>query len=186
MASSRYRPARSAADRLTAWARRNRRVLFFLLSFGAWITLFSVLFQIAWLDSHVVIPMTGLIARTSNVFVRLLGFDSIVDGTILSGTDGFAVNILKGCNGAYVTAIFVSAVMAFPSTLKEKAVGCGVGIPVVQAINIGRIVCLYYIGVRHPALFESFHYHVWQTIVIVLAMAVWIAWAEILVKVPGR
>jgi hypothetical protein len=37
--------------------------------------------------------------------------------------------------------------------------------------------------VRHPDLFERFHYHVWQTVVIVLSMAVWIAWAELLVKV---
>jgi exosortase H (IPTLxxWG-CTERM-specific) len=169
-----------------AWSGVNRPILVFLLSFGLWIGLFSILFQLSWIDQHAVLPMTEATARVSNIFIRGLGFDTQVNGTVIAGSNGFAVNILKGCNGAYVLAIYLSAVFGFPSSFREKAMGAGIGIPVVQIINIGRIVSLYYIGAKFPDLFESFHYHVWQTIVIVLAMAVWIAWAELLVKNPGR
>lgn len=169
-----------------SWFAANRPIVVFLLSFGVWIGLFSILFQFSWVDDHLVVPMTEATAQASNLFIRLLGFDTRVSGTVIAGSDGFAVNILTGCNGAYVIAIYLSAVFAFPSSARERAIGAGFGIPIVQIINIGRIVSLYYIGVVHPDLFESFHYHVWQTIVIVLAMAVWIAWAEIVVKVPRR
>jgi exosortase H (IPTLxxWG-CTERM-specific) len=165
------------------WFAANKAVVLFVVGFGVWIGLFSLLFQFQWFEDAVVVPMTEVVARASNVFIRMIGFDTRVSGTLIQGADGFSVNILLGCNGAYVIAIYLSAVFAFPSTLKEKAVGALIGIPAVQIINLGRIVSLYYIGVRHPDLFERFHYHVWQTVVIVLSMAVWIAWAELLVKV---
>jgi exosortase H (IPTLxxWG-CTERM-specific) len=168
------------------WLAANKPMILFVVGFGVWIGAFSLLFQLDWFDKHMVVPMTETLARISNVFIRMLGFDTVVEGTIITGSDAFSVNILKGCNGAYVIAIYLSAVFAFPSTWKEKALGALIGIPAVQVINLARVVSLYYIGVRHPSLFESFHYHVWQTIVILLSMAVWIAWAELLVKVPRR
>ncbi|MBI3448087.1 MAG: exosortase H [Acidobacteria bacterium] len=160
----------------------NRRIVVFLLSFGAWIGVFSILFQVGWIDSHLVLPMTEGLARVSNVFIRGLGFDSHVDGTVIESPNAPAINILKGCNGAYVLAIFVSAVLAFPSPRGHKLLGVALGIPFVQTINVGRIVSLYYIGARHPDLFESFHYHVWQSLVIILAMAGWILWAELAIR----
>jgi len=167
-------------------ASANRSVVIFLAGFALSILGFSLLFQIAWIDSLIIVPMTEALAAISNVIIRPMGFDTHVEGTTISEPGGFAVNILKGCNGAYVLAIYLSAVLAFPSTAREKAVGVLLGIPAVQGINLVRIASLYYIGARHPALFERFHYHVWQTVVIVLSMIVWIAWAEILVKNPRR
>lgn len=177
-------PAGEAAH--PGWLQGNRPMMLFVVAFGLWIGLFSLLFQFQWFEDLVVVPMTEIVARTSNVFIRLIGFDTQVSGTLITGSDGFSVNILKGCNGAYVIAIYLSAVFAFPSGWKPKLIGSLIGIPAVQAINLVRIVSLYYLGVRRPDLFESFHYHVWQVVVIVLSMAVWIAWAEIFVKVPRR
>ena len=175
-----------AAGRLAGWYRTNKPALRFVGGFALWIGLFSLLFQIPLMDTAVVVPMTEVLARVSNVGLRLIGFDTHVEGTVISGAEGFAVNILKGCNGAYVLAIYLAAVLAFPATWKEKALGTALGIPAVQGINLVRIVSLYYIGVRHPALFERFHYHVWQTVVIILSLAVWLLWAELFVKVPDR
>lgn len=171
---------------MAAWFRANRPALKFVAAFILSIALFSLLFQLPWVDAYVVLPMTELLALISNTLLNLIGFDTEVTGTVIAGGEGFAVNILKGCNGAYVVAIFLSAVLAFPASWKEKALGALLGIPAVQGINLARIVSLYYIGVRHPDLFERFHYHVWQTIVILLSMGVWLAWAELLVKVPRR
>lgn len=170
----------------TAWFRSNRPALRFVAWFVLSIAVFSLLFQIPWVDAYLVLPMTELLARISSTLLNVIGFDTAVTGTVIAGGEGFSVNILKGCNGAYVVAIFLSAVLAFPATWKEKALGALIGIPAVQGINLVRIVSLYYIGVRHPDLFERFHYHVWQTIVILLSMGVWLAWAELLVKVPRR
>jgi len=171
-----------AVSRSSPTARRP--LIKFLLLFGVWIALFSILLRIPWVNDNIVLPMTTAIAWTSNGFLRAMGFGTQASGTIVSGPEGFAVNILKGCDGAYVIAIYLSAVFAFPAGLKQKLIGTLIGIPAVQAINLTRIVSLYYIGARHPDLFDLFHYHVWQTIVIVLSMAVWIAWAEIGARSP--
>jgi len=168
------------------WLAANRAAVKFVVGFGVWIAVFSVLLVIPWFEATVVVPMTEMIANVSATLIRLLGFDVSVSGTIISGVEGFSVNILKGCNGAYVIAIYLSAVLAFPSTWRQKAVGALVGIPAVQTINLGRIVSLYYVGLEHPSLFERFHYHVWQTVVIVLSMVVWIVWAEICLRRAGR
>lgn len=153
----------------------------FAIVFAALILALSILVRLEAVERSVVVPFTGLVARVSHVLLNAAGLRTEVSGTMLVGEEGFAVNILNGCNGVYVTGIVLSAVLAFPATWREKALGVGVGVAGVQIINLARIVTLYYIGLRHPAVFEQFHYYVWQTIVIILSMAIWIFWAEVLV-----
>ncbi|HEY3176218.1 MAG TPA: exosortase H [Candidatus Polarisedimenticolia bacterium] len=164
----------------------RRSVLSFVLYFGAGITLSSILIQIDAVDQGVVVPFTGLIARAGGAVLNLMGMGTQVTGTVISGERGFSVNILNGCNGVYVMAILISAVLAFPSTWKEKLVGLAIGIPGIQIVNLIRIVSLYYLGLRRPALFEEFHLYVWQAGVIILSMAIWLFWAEVLVSGPDR
>lgn len=173
-----------STGKLGTWYRDNRAAVLFVVGFGAWIGLFSLLFQIPWVDTYLVLPMTRVLAFISNVGLGLMGFETTLAGTVIAGAEGFAVNILKGCNGAYVLAIYIAAVLAFPASRKEKSLGVLLGIPAVQSINLLRILSLYYIGVKHPELFERFHYHVWQTVVIILSLALWLVWAELFVKVP--
>ena len=52
---------------------------------------------------------------------------------------------------------------------------CGYGY---QAINMARIVSLYYIGIWWPHFFQVAHGYVWQSLVILFAMVLWIFWAE--------
>lgn len=153
--------------------------LHFILGFGLWIALFSLTLQIPAVDEWAVLPMTAGIAQVSNAGLHLLGYETIVQGTIIQEQGGFSVNILKGCNGVYVMAIFASAVLAFPVPWKLKLLGLGAGLPAVQIINLGRIISLYYVGAEHPDLFETFHMNVWQTIVILLSMMLWLGWTEL-------
>lgn len=142
----------------------------------------SILLEIDAVENHVVNPITAVIARVSGSVLAAIGVPNGTYGTVIRGADGFSVNILDGCNGMDVTAIVVSAVLAFPSSLAQKGLGIAIGILGVQVVNIIRIVTLYLIGMSYPALFEKFHYYVWQTAVIVLSMAIWIFWAEFLVR----
>ncbi len=158
----------------------------FALTFLVFLGVFSLLFQVSFIQQNVVVPLTTVSANISNVVLKLIGMRTEVNGTVISGEEGFSVNILNGCNGAYVTAILISAVLAFPSTFREKLYGLAMGIPGVQAVNLVRIVSLYYIGVRQLELFEKFHYYVWQTGVIILSMAIWILWAEVVVGRGAR
>ena len=45
------------------------------------------------------------------------------------------------------------------------------------AINLVRIVSLFYIRIHFPAAFEIMHVEVWQALFIFLALLCWIVWA---------
>lgn len=154
----------------------------FIATFLGCLVVASILLEIDMVATHVVNPITAAIARVSGSLLAVIGVPNQTYGTAIRGDDGFSVNILDGCNGMDVTAIVLSAVLAFPSTFLQKGVGILIGILGVQVVNIIRIVTLYLIGMNYPALFERFHYYVWQTAVIVLSMAIWIFWAEFLVR----
>lgn len=160
----------------------GRRSLRFAAVFIACIAAFSAALQIEAVERSFVIPFTRLIAHAGSAVLNLIGLPTRVEGTVISGEGGFGVNILKGCNGVYVTAIVVSAILAFPSTWREKTIGLALSLPGVQAVNLVRIVSLYYIGLTREELFEQFHLYVWQTGVIILSMAIWLFWAEVLVR----
>lgn len=159
-----------------------RFVLVFLLCIGV----FSLLLQFDTVTRHAVEPLTRLITRLSSFLLNVAGFQNVASGTTITGEGGFTINILNGCNGVYVTGIVVSAVLAFPSSWKEKALGAILGVVGVHLVNLIRILSLFYIGLRLPGLFERFHYYVWQTGVIIVSMAIWIFWAEVFVKTPTR
>lgn len=154
----------------------------FVAGFLVLIACFSALLQIGAIDRALVTPLTEVIAHVSSAALNAMGAPNDVRGTVIVGDEGFAVNILDGCNGVYVTAIVIAAVLAFPSTAREKLIGLLMGILGVHAINLVRILTLYWIGLHWPHWFERFHYYVWQTGVIIISMAIWILWAEVVVR----
>jgi exosortase H (IPTLxxWG-CTERM-specific) len=174
-------PARGSDRDSAALPRALSPAVKFAIIFIGGIIVFSVLLSLDAVNERLIVPFTGLIASASSLTLNLFGLATRVAGTQIEGAAGFSVNILNGCNGVYVTAILVSAVLAFPSTAKEKLLGLALGIPGIQLVNLIRIVSLYYIGLRRPDLFDSFHLYIWQTAVIILSMGLWIFWAEVLV-----
>lgn len=160
----------------------TRHGIRFVAVFLGCLVVASILLEIDAVDNLVVNPITVAIARVSGAVLAALGVENQTYGTVIRGDDGFSVNILDGCNGMDVTAIVISAVLAFPSTFAQKGIGVLLGVLGVHVVNLVRIVSLYLIGMNYPALFEKFHYYVWQTAVIILSMAIWIFWAEFLVR----
>ena len=51
-----------------------------------------------------------------------------------------------------------------------------VGIVVLQSLNVVRIVTLYWIGSRFPAIFPSAHLKVWPALFILVAIGLFVGW----------
>ena len=145
---------------------------------------FALLLHFDRVTLNLVHPYTERIARTAGFILALFGEETRVEGTLLS-SPRFSVNIYHGCNGLLATSIYLSAVLAFPSSYRAKVIGAAIGIPAIQAINMVRILSLFYIGIYWPDLFRAAHGYVWQSIVILLSMVVWIFWAERFVRFSG-
>jgi exosortase H (IPTLxxWG-CTERM-specific) len=157
--------------------RRNRKEIQFLVLFvvllGAGFTLISV----HWVNDHVIEPFTGGIARISGATLNLLGQHVTMQGTIIRSSR-FAVNIRNGCNGVEAMLIFLAAVLAFPASWRSRLAGLGLGILAIQVVNLVRVVALFLTGIYFPKIFDTSHTVIWQTIVILFGVVLWIFWAN--------
>lgn len=128
-------------------------------------------------NDSVVNPYTTFVAHEARLALNLLGEHAKVTGQILS-SPRYSVAIFNGCNGLEAILIFVSGVVAFPATWRRKVLGVLVGLLAIQAFNVIRIVALFYTGVYFPRLFSTAHIFVWQSLVIVFAVVLWLLWVR--------
>jgi exosortase H (IPTLxxWG-CTERM-specific) len=162
---------------------RRREMVFLILFLGLLGAGFALL-SYAPVNDHLVEPFTALVAKASGGALRLLGQPVEMDGTVIRGPR-FAVNIRNGCNGLETLIIFVSAVLAFPAPWRSRILGLVLGSVAIQAINLVRVVALYFTGAYAPAWFDSSHTVIWQTIVILCGVLLWVFWATRFVPRPA-
>lgn len=156
---------------------RNRRELTFLILFAVLLAGSFTLVSVNWVNDNVIEPFTAGIARVSGATLDLLGQDVRMQGTIIRG-NRFAVNIRNGCNGVEAMLIFLAAVLAFPAPWRARLLGLALGAVAIQAVNLVRVVALYLTGAYFPAMFDASHTVVWQTVVILFSVLLWILWAN--------
>jgi len=164
------------ADGAPFW-QRNRRELTFLILFVVLLGGGFTLISINWVNDHVIEPFTAGIARTSGVALNLLGQHVTMAGTAIH-SPRFSVNIRNGCNGVEAMLIFLAAVLAFPASWKSRLTGLALGILAIQVVNLVRVVALFLTGVYFPKIFDASHTVIWQTIVILFGVLLWIFWAN--------
>jgi exosortase H (IPTLxxWG-CTERM-specific) len=171
------RPSSAPAPADPPFWQKNRRELTFLILFAVLLGGSFTLVSVNWVNDHVIEPFTGGIARVSGATLDLLGQDVRMQGTIIRGSR-FAVNIRNGCNGVEAMLIFLAAVLAFPAPWRARLLGLAIGVVAIQAVNLVRVVALYLTGAYFPSFFDASHTVVWQTIVILFSVLLWILWAN--------
>jgi exosortase H (IPTLxxWG-CTERM-specific) len=154
----------------------RRRSLLFLAKFAVLLVVFY--FVVAWrpINDAAVVPFTAGVARVSAAILRVLGEDVTVQGTEIHSSR-FAVNIENGCNGVETALLFGAAVLAFPAPWRRRLLGLLTGFAAIQAINLVRVVSLFWIGAHRPALFSSSHTVLWQSIVVLCGVLLFLVWA---------
>jgi exosortase H (IPTLxxWG-CTERM-specific) len=154
----------------------NRRSAFFLARFLGLLVLFYVIVAIRPVNDAVIVPFTAGVARVSGGVLRLLGEPVTVEGTAIRSSS-FSVEIENGCNGVETALLFGSAVLAFPAPWRRRGAGLVLGFVAIQFINLVRVVTLFWIGAHRPALFGSSHTVLWQSIVVLCGVLMFLAWA---------
>jgi exosortase/archaeosortase family protein len=155
-----------------AWLRVARFCTGFLLLIALYAATFQSPFVMRWVHE----PMSRLVALICVPALSLVG-EVTLSGTHLT-FNGFRAVIVEACNGVLPTYIFLAAVLAFPSSWRDKLSGVLLGVPVIFIINVARVISLMILGAYKPDIVERVHIDVWQTAVVALAMATWIFWAE--------
>ena len=153
--------------------RELRFLLLFALLLGGGFTAMS-LHQV---NDAFVVPFTGLVAKASGFTLDLIGQSVVMRGTQIH-SERFAVDIQNGCNGLETVLIFASAVLAFPAPWRARAIGLVLGLIAIQAVNLVRVIALFLTGAYFPRFFDSSHTVVWQSVVILSGVVLWMFWAN--------
>lgn len=173
---------RTLPGHITLYLRRHWTVVKACLIFAGCILVFMLTHS--WMVSHE--KLGGLLtftAAATGFMLNLSGNSVQVNGGLISSPD-FSMGIVSGCTGIIPTVILVSAVLAYPCQAKQKATGIALGIAAIFVLNLLRTVSLFLIGSRFSSsFFNTAHFLIWQPIMIMLAIVLWLFWVEKLVRV---
>jgi exosortase H (IPTLxxWG-CTERM-specific) len=136
-------------------------------------------------QSAVILPFTAGLAHVCVFLMRL--FDPSViaqDDAIVNAVTGGGIRVVAGCNGVEAVLILVSAVLAFPAPWRHKLIGIAVGFLAIQALNLVRIISLYYLQGWNHVWFEWFHLYLWQALIVLDALVFWLVWLRWLPREP--
>lgn len=156
----------------------NQKALRFLLRFALIFAVCYFLFGIAeGIRNGLIKPYTVILAKAVAWTVNLFGAGATAEGTVVQASN-FSLNIAMGCDGIEAVSLFLAGVLAFPTSARAKLIGLAAGIPLIQLVNILRLIALYYAGIHFPSVVEEIHVYVAQTVVIILSTALLIFWLE--------
>lgn len=135
-------------------------------------------------EKYVILPFTSGVADVSVSIVQVFDDNVLAVGNVIRDkTNGFGVRIERGCNGLEAVIILFAAIFAFPAPWRHKLVGFVVGFFAIQALNLVRIISLFYLGQWNYTAFEWFHLYLWQALIILDALVVWLIWLR---KLPNK
>ena len=73
--------------------------------------------------------------------------------------------------------LLVAAIIAFPATLRSRLVGLAVASVSIEALNLVRLSSLFWLGEHYRPIFDFVHVAVWQLLVILAAISIFILWS---------
>lgn len=132
-----------------------------------------------------VTPWTDAVASASAALMHVFDVTIATSGNVISSSASpFAVSIEAGCNGVEATLVLVAAMLAFPASWTHRLRGIVVGIVAVQALNVLRVISLFYLGRWNREVFEWAHLYVWQALIMLDVLIVWVIWVRLVPASP--
>lgn len=142
-----------------------------------------------WVDTNFVTPFIVGLAWISGILIHAAGgLATVTDTVIAHPINNFAIRIANGCSGFEALILLAAAVMAFPATWIQRMVGWLAGAFAIMALNIVRVISLYYIGQYSTVWFERAHTYAWDVLIMVDGLIVfflWIRWLPPLRRSPN-
>jgi exosortase family protein XrtM len=158
------------------WYAGKRDILWFGLKFGALEAAFYALLLVPGCERVLYIYLEGF-AWLAHAVLNGLGQGSqLSDVTITS--PHFSMAIRRGCDAVEPTWLFCAAVLSYPGPIRLKAIGILIGIVLLQALNLVRILSLFFIGAYLPSFFNTAHLEIWPTVFILVAIVLMMGWIE--------
>ncbi len=149
----------------------------FVARFLAALIVFYIVVALGPVNDHVIVPFTELIVRATALVLRGIHEPIDVAGTVIRTSSRFALDVHNGCNGVEAMMLLASAMIAFPATFRSRLAGLLVTSSAIQILNLLRVSSLVWLGEHHHDVFDVVHVAVWQTIVILAAVSMFVLWS---------
>jgi exosortase/archaeosortase family protein len=106
---------------------------------------------------------------------RVFHMQCVVSGSFLrlAGAD---LEIVGDCTSLMPTLTLWAAVIAFPAGVLWKGAGLTSGAVVLWFYNLARVLALAFVLRVHPTWFEFVHAYLWQTLTLLIVLAMFIGW----------
>lgn len=167
------------------------------LRFPAVMLLYGALMFVVYRDAvagPLLAPLAVLTARMTAAALRLFGIDALREDAFLSHPEGFAYEVAYTCTGFVPALTFTVCLLASSASIKAKCAGIALGIPILLAVNLVRLVHLFYLGVYFPGAFRFAHEVGWEILLAVAVVGSWMIWlrrvrpgsASFAFSIPGR
>jgi exosortase H (IPTLxxWG-CTERM-specific) len=144
--------------------------------FVAGLLVFYAVVALNQVNDYVIVPFTEVVARCSALVLRSVGIGVEVAGTVMR-SPRFALDVHNGCNGVEATILLAAAILAFPATLRSRLIGLAITSVAIELLNLVRLSSLFWLGAYHRRIFDFFHIAVWQSLVILAAISMFVLWS---------
>ncbi len=152
------------------------QVLIGVASVGAGLSLAAVVYYFSF-GASLLEPMSQATAQSLAWLLGAVGMTVGVQGsTITSGA--FGITIAPGCTPAAPLLLYLGAVAGYPSTWPAKLKGALLGIVCLTAVNFVRVTTLFFIGKYSPNHLEVMHTIIWQSLLILATLGLWLYWVQ--------
>jgi len=116
------------------------------------------------------------IASTTAILLRCAGFQAHSEGAVVALSSFRAIVVLE-CTGVFPAVVYGAAIVTHPARWTRKCLGIIGGVTALFLLNELRLVSLLIIGAKHPASVETIHLAIWQPLIILFTLLLWLVWA---------
>jgi exosortase H (IPTLxxWG-CTERM-specific) len=155
----------------------------FVITFIALLAGLFLFYMLPVGQTYMSTPITSAVAWVSAQIMHMFDADVVSSGIMIAKPSrGWAIEVVAGCNGMEAVIILFASIFAFPATFKQKLAGFLIGFLAIHALNVVRIISLFYMGMWNKTWFEWFHLFIWQALIILDALVVFLLWLRYITK----
>jgi exosortase H (IPTLxxWG-CTERM-specific) len=173
--------AKEKFDRIWAFVRRHRVAIRSALLFVALLTVWTIWYP-RIVDSHALNGFLVFNAQLTGSVLNLFGANVQVSDTLITSSQ-FSMRIGHECTAIVPMVLLICAAIAYPSRITQKLICLAIGLPVLFVLNLARTASLYHIGINIPDFFDTAHFIVWQSVMILAVVIMWLFWVSKVVNV---
>jgi len=109
-----------------------------------------------------------------------LGLNAVATGTFVL-VNGASFDIIGECTGIFSIIVYTSIILSYPTSVRNKMVGL-IGIPILYALNVIRLISTALVGVFIPSMLDFVHTYLWQVFLIVFVVLLFLIWQDKVVE----